>query len=400
MEKFDIHKYERRFDLAIKKMKKSSLPNATKRLLSDFCDHCIAEGLAIPTTLKHLFCLQNVARWARKDLAKTDKKDIVKIIKTLEKSNYSSNVKHATKVSIKKFYKWLNDGEEYPDKVKWIKSTPKTKNKLPEELLTIKDIEKMIKTADHPRDKAFIAVLYESGCRIGELLSLKIKHVVFDEYGAKIIVNGKTGMRRIRIITYSSLLATLIEMHPNRDNPESQLWIGIGANNRYKEIHYPSVRKQIGVIAKNAGIKKKIYPHLFRHSRATELANHLTEAQMNQHFGWVQGSDMPSTYVHLSGRDVDSALLKICGLKKEEKQRIEELSPKKCHRCEKMNPPTGKFCLKCGAPLNLETVMKTEEKRQKMDNVMTILLKDLLKDPAIQSRIENKLAQIKVENHL
>ena len=65
-----------------------------------------------------------------------------------------------------------------------------------------------------------------------------------------------------------------------------------------------------------------------------------------------------------------------------------------------MNPPTGKFCLRCGAPLDLETVMKVEEKRNEMDNAMTILLKDLLKDPEIQARIENKLEQIKAKVQL
>jgi len=44
------------------------------------------------------------------------------------------------------------------------------------------------------------------------------------------------------------------------------------------------------------------------------MANYLTEAQMNLYFGWVQGSDMPSVYVHLSGRDVDDAILKANGI--------------------------------------------------------------------------------------
>ena len=44
------------------------------------------------------------------------------------------------------------------------------------------------------------------------------------------------------------------------------------------------------------------------------MANYLTEAQMNVYFGWVQGSDMPSIYVHLSGRDVDYAILKANGV--------------------------------------------------------------------------------------
>ena len=71
---------------------------------------------------------------------------------------------------------------------------------------------------------------------------------------------------------------------------------------------------RLNKIAKKAGINKKIHPHLFRHSRGTYMANYLTEAQMNAYFGWVQGSGMPSIYVHLSGRDIDDAVLKANGI--------------------------------------------------------------------------------------
>ena len=395
MVKYDIHRYKRRFELVIKGIKKSDLPDTTKHLLVEFSDYCIAEGLAIPTTVKHLFGLQNVARWATKSLDKTNKKDIIKIVGTLERSKYSSEVKHAIKVSIKKFYKWLNGGEDYPEKVKWIKSSQKSKHKLPEELLTKEDIEKMINAAEHPRNKAMIAVLYDSGCRIGELLSLQIRNVVFDEYGAKIIVNGKTGMRRIRLISSASLLSTLLDNHPKGDDPESALWLGIGTNNRNKQIHYANAGNLIRKLAKKAGIKKRVYPHLFRHSRATHLANHLTEAQMNQHFGWVQGSDMPATYVHMSGRDVDDALLKAHGLKKQEGSKQDLISPKKCQRCGEMNSPTGKFCVRCGTPLSLEMALETENKRKEVDNTMTSLMNSLLQDSEMRTIIIGKLREIR-----
>jgi hypothetical protein len=48
------------------------------------------------------------------------------------------------------------------------------------------------------------------------------------------------------------------------------------------------------------------------------MANYLTEAQMNLYFGRVQGSDIPSVYVHLSGRYVDDAILKANGIKTED----------------------------------------------------------------------------------
>ena len=62
-------------------------------------------------------------------------------------------------------------------------------------------------------------------------------------------------------------------------------------------------------------MKKRIYPHLFRHYRTTRLANVLTEAQLKQLFGWVQVSRIATTYVYLSGRDVDNALLKLHGMR-------------------------------------------------------------------------------------
>jgi integrase/recombinase XerD len=79
-------------------------------------------------------------------------------------------------------------------------------------------------------------------------------------------------------------------------------------------MQYGTIRMRLNKLAKKAGINKKIHPHLFRHSRATYMANYLTEAQMNMYFGWVQGSNMPSIYVHLSGRDIDDAVLKANGI--------------------------------------------------------------------------------------
>jgi hypothetical protein len=82
----------------------------------------------------------------------------------------------------------------------------------------------------------------------------------------------------------------------------------------FESMRYDAIRMRLKKISKKAGINKKIHPHLFRHSRCTYMANYLTEAQMNAYFVWVQGSGMPSVYVHLSGRDVDDAVLKANGV--------------------------------------------------------------------------------------
>ena len=74
-----------------------------------------------------------------------------------------------------------------------------TNHTLPEEILAPEDIKGISSAATNPRNRAMVAVLYESGCRIGEFLGLKLKNVEFDIHGAVIIVSGKTGMRRVRV---------------------------------------------------------------------------------------------------------------------------------------------------------------------------------------------------------
>lgn len=395
MKEFDVRKTKRKLNFALKRVKNSQISKQDKDMILKFHDYAFTIGLSKNRMLKYLDCLRLLSQWLDVPFKKASKDDIIKLLRKIEQQDYTEGTKKEYKVIIKRFYKWLNGDEEYPDKVKWIKATiRKNKQKLPKDLITKQEVEKMIRAAYQARDKAMVALAYESGFRIGELLSLPIKNLEFDEYGAKVLVpeEGKTGMRRIRLVSSVPYLATWIENHPFRDTPEAPLWVKIHAKSTDDIVYYENALKIFKTLAKRADIKKRIYPHLFRHTRATQLANHLTEAQMDQYFGWIQGSDMPSTYVHLSGRDLEDAILKFNGLNVEEKEN--EPTIKKCPRCEKINPNTGRFCLRCGAPLDFEAVMKVEEKRNEMDNVMTILLKDLLKDPEIQARIENKLKQI------
>ena len=59
--------------------------------------------------------------------------------------------------------------------------------------------------------------------------------------------------------------------------------------------------------------------------------------------------------VHLSGRDVDDALLRMYGRKKEGEP--EPRAPRKCVRCGVLNPAEGELCSKCGMALTLQAVM-------------------------------------------
>jgi integrase/recombinase XerD len=291
------------------------ISDTNKKLILDFVDHCFTERLGQHRILKYISVLKIIALKIQLDLNKVEKKDLFAFISELERSDKGQWLKHDYQVALKKFYKWYCK-EDSPELTRWIKTTVKKKDqKLPEDMLTESDVLTLIEYAEYDRDKAIIAILWDIGARIGEIGTLNVKHLSFDEYGAIVNVRGKTGYRRVRAVWSVEYLKAWLQVHPEGYNPDAPLWVTLKSKEDLLEpLQYAAIRMKLQRIAKKAGINKRIHPHLFRHSRATYMANYLTEAQMNVYFGWTQGSDMPGVYVHLSGRDVDDAVLKANGI--------------------------------------------------------------------------------------
>jgi len=332
-----------------------------------------------------------IARWLNKPFEDATKEDLLKLVQKIELSDYSDWTKHDYKAMLKIFYRWLRGTEEYPEEVRWIRPGRRRKKILPEELLTEDEVKQMAEVAKNQRDKAFVLVLYESGCRIGEILSLKIRNVQFDDYGAVLMVSGKTGDRRVRIIASVPALASWLNIHPNKNNPNAPLWMSLGTRYGKSILTYSAMKENLKELAERAGIKKRVYPYLFRHSRATKLANHLTEAQLKQLFGWTQDSRMASTYIHLSGRDVDDALLRLHGIVKDNDGIEERFKLNVCPRCKHKNSPESKFCNACGLCLDMTTAVQLENLRNRADKLIT----ELVKNPKVMETLLDALGKIK-----
>lgn len=374
----DIHNLNGRLERTVRRIERSTeISKRNKKTLQDFYNQCLADGLSPGRIEKYMILVTKISVWLGKNFEDADKEDIKRIVMGIEQGDYEEWTKHDYKVALKKFYKWLRKSEDYPEEVRWLKSTIKhNKEKLPEELLTGEDVDKLIEKADHPRDKAFVSVLWESGADVGEIAPLRLKHVTFEEKFARIIVSGKRGMRRILLVESTPYLASWMAIHPMKDNPEAFLLVGIGTANKNQPVDYPGLRKLLQELARKAEIGKRVNTKTFRHSRATYLANHLTEAQMCEVFGWVQGSEMPSVYVHLSGRDTDKAIMKVYGMKEEEKKEESARKPKECPICQHINSAKERFCGGCGYALDVKTAMELEERVKQRRQKLETLLQD------------------------
>jgi len=401
MSGFDLYRYDKRLKRTVELMKadRKMIPENTKNIIA-FSKARLARGTSYGRVAKVVYCLKRLSKMLNKPFGQADKENIISLMGELEATKYAEHTKYDFKVVLKMFYRWLlGNDEDFPSLIKWLK--PKIRNKkskLPEELITEEEVLKLVNAADNLRDKAMVLILYESGCRIGELLGLKMKNISFDKYGAVLRVEGKTGSRRVRIISSVSALSTWINNYANSENPEAPLWPPIATNHHYREtpIEHASFYRVLDNLAKKAGVRKKVYPHLFRHSRATALATKLTEAQMKEHFGWVQESEMAATYVHLSGRDVDDALLKLHGMKTDENKQEDKIKVRECLRCKENNSPIAKFCIRCGTPMDEKFISRVEEERSNSDNLMNRLMenaefKDFMLKKIFEMGLEKKL---------
>lgn len=360
-----------------------SLTGGQLRVLRDFERALLSEGVSEARVAKYLVYLRVLAQRLGKEFERATREDVEGLVLWVERSDYSPWTKHDYKVVLKRFYRWLRnagteDEGEDPPEVKWIRTTIKKKDVLlPEQLVTEEEVMKLVEAAENPRDRAFIIALYESGARIGEIGSMNVGDVFIPPEGnyAKLRLRGKTGSREVVVVASLPYLAQWLSVHPKRSNPEAPLWVGIGTVSHGEALGYPALAKILKVAARRAGIQKRIHPHKLRHSRATFLANKLTEAQLSAVFGWTQGSAMPRTYVHLSGRDTDDALLGVYGLKRREETQP-KVAPKTCPRCSALNAMDALFCVRCGLALDVHAAREVDAARAEADRVMDTLIRD------------------------
>ncbi len=308
MDKRDIHGYGRRLELEEGKLKLSGIHPRNVDLILRFKRDLITEGVSISRIVRYIQTLRIVCeRWKNKPFDEWNVDDVKDVLVAIETGKYTVQTVNEFRKGLRKFFKWLK-GEDW-DGLKPLRGERKDNRK--PDILTEEEIMRMIEAVRDPRDKALIALGYEAGLRIGELANLRWKDVIWTEHGAKIKVRGKTGERVIPVVMAAPYLARWMHHHPKYDmnrgkpDPNSFVFVNIGSPGYGRPMKYEMLSKVIKKAAERAGIDRRVYPHILRHSRATVLANYLTEAQMCHFFGWVQGSDMPRIYVHLSGRDID-----------------------------------------------------------------------------------------------
>jgi len=269
-----------------------------------------------------------------------------------------------------------------------------------EDMLTSSDIDKLIRAASTPRNKAIIALYTETGMRPSELFNLQIKDYGQNSGVKTLTIFGKKRKRVRPIVGSVPYLAEWLNNHPQADKPEAPLFVKSVLKRRKKDkegkvicegekiyapLPYAAVLKMIRTTFRKAGVNKPATAKIFRHSTNTNLYGSFSEEVVRQLQGHVPGSQMARHYSHLNSQRVSDAYLSIYGIEPQEKAKP-LLMAKKCMVCGLENRAENSNCERCKNPLTLKSALELSSPNK-------LIAEALSEDNELLKQLEEKLAQ-------
>ncbi|WP_295181107.1 site-specific tyrosine recombinase XerD [uncultured Christiangramia sp.] len=182
--------------------------------------------------------------------------------------------------------------------------SPKTGRKLPD-IISTEEVDRIIQAIDlgkteGERNRAIIETLYGCGLRVSELTELKLSDLFFDEGFIKITGKGNK-QRFVPISEYTIKYITLYkdEVRPHqpiKDEYSDTLFLNRRGRQLTRAMIFTIVRK----LTEEAGIKKKVSPHTFRHSFATHLLENGADLRAIQQMLGHESITTTEVYVHIN----------------------------------------------------------------------------------------------------
>lgn len=234
--------------------------------------------------------------FVKKNYDKLEYQDYVNVALAISKSSLGANQKNDERNFIIRFIK-----DNYPDyEIKFkgltlLKMEIKGEDKKisPKDLLTDSEIEKLLNATSDMKKKGLIVVLSVSAGRPEEILKLRWHDVDFKK---KIIYlySGKT--KKKRAVPIDSAINHLERLKAERDSSDEDL---IFPSVSGKIITIAGLNFMLHELGKKAGIKKRIWAYLFRHTRLSFLITKLSPKVYEEVSGHSLEMGM-RTYAHLS----------------------------------------------------------------------------------------------------
>jgi integrase/recombinase XerD len=275
--------------------------------LDEFLYHLVVErGLTENTIVSYRADLSDFIAFLCKrkvaGLDQADKDTILAYLYALQLKGRSSATVSRHMAALRMFFRFLvREGTLHIDPTADLES-PKQHQKLPR-VLNTEEVDLLLgqPMGGEPcgiRDKAMLELLYATGIRVTELISLDLEHIHIDNGFIRCYGKGK----KERMVPLGDVAARCLQEYLDRGRPKlmrdrNQAFF---VNQHGRRLTRQGFWKILRKYAKSAGITKEVSPHTIRHSFATHLLENGADIRSVQEM--LGHSDISTTqiYTHLT----------------------------------------------------------------------------------------------------
>lgn len=238
------------------------------------------------------------------DLKKVDHLDVRAYLAYLSSEKYARRTIARRISALRSFYRYLMRENLITENPLLKTRTPKLEKKLPS-FLDEKEITEILNLPDNSplgmRDRAILELLYATGCRVSELVSLKLNKI--DLGNLFVLLLGKGNKERIvpigracgdAVAAYYTGRRFLMDKYCAA--PHDFVFV----NNRGGALTDRSVRRILERYIKVLAIKKNVSPHTIRHTFATHLLEHGADLRVVQELLGHANLSTTQIYTHVT----------------------------------------------------------------------------------------------------
>lgn len=241
-------------------------------------------------------------------------KDVIRTyLRYLDNLKYKNSSIASNLSALRSFYTYLVSRDLILNNPFKRVSNPKLPKKLPNFLNQI-EIEDLLEFYDlntplNIRNRLMIELLYASGLRVSELVSIELKNINKEEKSIKVLGKGS----KERIVFFGEFASDILNIYLNKSrnillsNKQSDY---LFLNNKGNKISTRSVELILKKAIDTSAIKNKVTPHTIRHTFATHLLNNGADIKSVQELLGHESLSTTQIYTHVTSERLRSVYLK------------------------------------------------------------------------------------------
>jgi|UniRef100_A0A7C1GCS9 integrase/recombinase XerD len=273
--------------MSTEKTNSSILARDNKELIELYISHLIARNRSERTIKTFKSILQEFVEFlGDRHVSQVTVYDIDFFLATLRSKGWKKDSIYTAAVAVKRFLEFLGLSDNLAGF-----ELPRREKRLPK-YLEVEEVFKLVDVAENPRDRLIVLLLFTTGLRINELVSLRLTDIDIEKRSIR--VRGKGAKERI--VYFPEFVLPILKEH--LESIKNSEWLF--PSEASDHIHYTTVERILKRLKKKAGITKRVTPHVLRHTFATlSLASGLDIREIQELLGH-SSLNTTQIYTHVS----------------------------------------------------------------------------------------------------